>query len=70
VVLKEVCKANLRYAENLARTDLDVKVPKSTLHYWEVKHGGRGWGGVEGLLRMLTYKDFSYSMINSTKFMD
>jgi hypothetical protein len=39
VVLKEVCKANLRYAENLARTYLDVKIPKSTLHYWEVKHG-------------------------------
>jgi hypothetical protein len=38
--LKEVCKASLRYAESLSKTHLGVRIPKSTLHYWEVKHGG------------------------------
>jgi hypothetical protein len=39
LVLKEVCKASLRYAESLSKTHLGVKIPKSTLHYWEVRHG-------------------------------
>jgi hypothetical protein len=37
--LKEVCKASLRYAESLSQTHLGVRIPKSTLHYWEVRHG-------------------------------
>jgi hypothetical protein len=39
LVLKEVCKASLRYAESLSLTYLGVRIPKSTLHYWEVRHG-------------------------------
>jgi hypothetical protein len=39
LVLKEVCKASLRYTESLSKTHLGVRIPKSTLHYWEVKHG-------------------------------
>jgi hypothetical protein len=39
LVLKEVCKASLRYAESLSQTHLGVRIPKSTLHYWEVRHG-------------------------------
>jgi hypothetical protein len=48
LVLKEVCKASLRYAESLSKTYLAVRIPKSTLHYWEVKHGDVVGGGVEG----------------------
>jgi hypothetical protein len=39
LVLKEVCKASLRYAESLSLTYLGVRIPKSTLHYWKVRHG-------------------------------
>jgi hypothetical protein len=39
LVLKEVCKASLRYAESLSQTHLGVRIPKSTLHYWEIRHG-------------------------------
>ena len=38
LVLKEVCKVSLRYAEGLSLTCLGVRIPKSTLHYWEVRH--------------------------------
>jgi hypothetical protein len=33
LVLKEVCKASLRYAESLSQTHLGVRIPKSTLYY-------------------------------------
>jgi DNA-binding transcriptional regulator YiaG len=39
LALKEICKASLIYAESLFRMYLGVKIPKSTLHYWEVRHG-------------------------------
>jgi hypothetical protein len=38
LVLKEICKVSLRYAEGLSLKFLGVRVPKSTLHYWEVKY--------------------------------
>jgi len=39
LVLKGVCKASLRHAESLYKTHLGVRIPKSTLHYWEVRRG-------------------------------
>jgi hypothetical protein len=36
LVLKEVFKASLRYAGELSI--IGVRIPKSTLHYWEMKH--------------------------------
>jgi hypothetical protein len=39
LALKEICKASLIYAESLFRMYLGVKIPKSTPHYWEVRHG-------------------------------
>jgi len=36
LVLKEVCKVSLRYAEGLSLAYFGV--PKSTLHYWEMRH--------------------------------
>jgi len=51
LVLKEVCKVSLRYAEGLSLTFLGVRIPKSTLHYWEVRHGGYCGGGFEDALQ-------------------
>jgi hypothetical protein len=55
LVLKEVCKTGLRYAESLSQTHLGVRIPKSTLHYWEVRH------------REI---DYDYSVVYSKKFTD
>jgi hypothetical protein len=55
LVLKEVCKASLRYAESLSQTHLGVRIPNSNLHYWEVRHGEI---------------DYDYSLVDSTKFTD
>jgi hypothetical protein len=55
LVLKEVCMASLRYAESLSLTHLGVRIPKSILHYWEVRH------------REI---DYDYSVVYSTKFTD
>jgi len=49
LVLKEICKVSLRYAEDLPLTCFGVRIPKSTLHYWEMRHGDI----VERVLRML-----------------
>jgi len=70
LVLKEVCKASLRYAESLSQTYLGVRIPKSTLHYWEVKHGDVVVEVLKTLFRLLTYMDYDYSVIDSTKFTD
>ena len=66
--MKEVCKASLRYAESLSRTHLGVKIPKSTLHYWEVRHGDVVGEVLKVLLRLLSTID--YSVVDSTKFTD
>jgi len=70
LVLKEVCKVSLRYAEGLSLTCLGVRIPKSTLHYWEVRHGDI----VEEVLRMLfsllSLIEYDYSIMDSTKFAD
>jgi len=70
LVLKEVCKASLRYAESLSQTHLGVRIPKSTLHYWEVKHGDVVEEVLKALLKLLTQMDYDYSVIDSTKFTD
>jgi len=51
LVLKEVCKVSLRYAEGLSLTFLGVRIPKSTLHYWEVRHGRYCGKGFEDALQ-------------------
>jgi len=51
LVLKEVCKVSLRYVEGLSLACLGVRIPKSTLHYWEVRHGGYCGGGFEDALQ-------------------
>jgi len=38
LVLKEVCMVSLRYAEGLSLAYFGVRIPKSTLHYWEMRH--------------------------------
>jgi hypothetical protein len=70
LVLEEVCKASLRYAESLSQTHLDVRIPKSTLHYWEVRHGDVVWVVLKMLLRLLSTIDYNYLVVDSTKFTD
>jgi hypothetical protein len=70
LVLKEVCKASLRYAESLSQTHLGVRIPKSTLHFWEVRHGDVVVEVLKILLRLLSYMDYDYSVVDSTKFTD
>jgi hypothetical protein len=67
LILKEVCKASLRYAESLCRMYLGVKIPKSTLHYWEVRHGDVVEEVLKALFRLLGLMDYDYSVIGSTK---
>jgi hypothetical protein len=70
LALKEVCKASLRYAESLSQVYLGVKIPKSTLHYWEVRHGDVVEEVLKALFRLLSLMDYDYSVIDSTKFTD
>jgi hypothetical protein len=70
LVLKEVCKVSLRYAEGLSLAYLGVRVPKSTLHYWEVKHGDIVERVLRILFRLLSLIEYDYSIIDSTKFAD
>jgi len=34
LVLKEVCRVSLRYAEGFSPAYFYARIPKSTLHYW------------------------------------
>jgi len=54
LALKEVCKASLRYAESLSQIHLGVKIPRSTLHYWEVRRGDVVGEVLKALLRLLS----------------
>jgi len=70
LALKEVCKASLRYAEGLCRMYLGVRIPKSTLHYWEVRHGDIVEEVLRALFRLLSLMDYDYSVVDSTKLTD
>jgi hypothetical protein len=60
----------LRYAESLSQTHLGVRIPKSTLRYWEVRHGDVVGEVLKALLRLLSLMDYDYSVVDSTKFTD
>jgi hypothetical protein len=60
----------LRYAESLSQTHLGVRIPRSTLHYWEVRRGGVVVEVLKAILRLLTHVDYDYSVVDSTKFTD
>jgi len=64
--LKEVCKVSLRYAEGLSTVYFSV--PKSTLHYWEMRHGDIVERVLRILFKLLSLIEYDYSIINSTKF--
>ena len=60
----------MRYAESLSKRHLGVRILKSTLHYWEVRHGDVVGEVLKAFLGLLTYMDYDYSVIDSTKFTD
>ena len=68
LVLKEVCKVSLRYAEGLSTAYFSV--PKSTLHYWEMRHGDIVEEVLRMLFKLLSLIEYDYSIIDSTKFAD
>jgi hypothetical protein len=57
----------LRYAESLSQTHLGVKIPKSTLRYWEARHGDMVGEVLKALLRLLSLMDYDYSVVDSTR---
>ena len=70
LVLKEVCKVSLRYAEGLSTAYFGVRIPKSTLHYWEVRHGDIVERVLRMLFKLLSLIEYDYSIMDSTKFAD
>jgi hypothetical protein len=70
LVLKEICKVSLRYAEGLSLTCFGVRVPKSTLHYWEMRHRDVVVEVLRTLFRLLSLIEYEYSIIDSTKITD
>jgi hypothetical protein len=60
----------LRYAGSLSQTNLGVRIPKSTIHYWEARHGDVVGELLKALLRLLSLMDYDYSVVDSTKFTD
>jgi hypothetical protein len=60
----------LRYAESLSQTHLGVRIPKSTLSYWEARHGDVVGEVLKALLRLLSLMDYDYSVVDSTWFTD
>ena len=61
---------SLRYAEGLSLTCLGVRIPKSTLHYWEMRHGDIVERVLRILFSLLSLIEYDYSIIDSTKFAD
>jgi hypothetical protein len=68
LVLKEVFKASLRHAGKLSLTYLGVRIPKSTLHYWEMRHGDIVGEVLKIIFRLLNL--IEYSVVDSTKLSD
>ncbi|MCL7384464.1 MAG: hypothetical protein LZ174_09275 [Thaumarchaeota archaeon] len=60
----------MRYAESLPQTHLGVRIPKSTLHYWKVRHGDMVVEVLKTLLKLLSLMDYNYSVVDSMKFTD
>ncbi len=70
LVLKEVFKVSLRYAENISIMILGERIPKSTLSYWEVNHNRLVKDVLEALLGILRLVSYDYTVLDSTKFTD
>lgn len=70
LALKKACKASLKYAKSPSHTCLGVRMPKSTLHHWEVKRGDVVEKVLKELFRPLTLMDYGYPVIGSTKVAD
>jgi len=47
-----------------------VRVPKSTLHYWEMRHGDIVEEVLRLLFRLLSLIEYDYSIVDSTKLTD
>lgn len=70
LVLKEVYKASLRYSESLSLSILGIRIPKSTLNYWEINYESLIKEIKDALMKILNYLDYYYTVLDSTKFTD
>ena len=70
LVLKEMYKASLRYSESLSLSILGIKIPKSTLNYWEINYEFLVKEIKDALMKILNYLDYYYTVLDSTKFTD
>ncbi len=68
IVLKEVFKCSLRYSESLARKFLKVRIPKSTLNYWEINHSDLIKEVLKAITGLLIQVNYLYTFLDSTKF--
>ena len=70
LILKEILKISLRYAESYSLIYLHIRIPKSTLNYWEIKHGDIIEKVLITIFSILLFIDYDYSIMDSTKFND
>jgi len=70
LVLKEVCRVSLRYAESLSLAYFCARIPKSTIHYWEMRHGDIVKRVLRMLFKLLSLIEYDYSIIDSTRSAD
>lgn len=70
LVLKEMCKLSLRYAESCSSMHLNERIPKSTLSYWEINHGSIVMVVLTALFGVLRLLSYDYTVLDSTRFTD
>ena len=61
---------SLRYAEGLSPAYFGARIPKSTLHYWVMRHGDIVERVLRMLFKLLSLIEYDYSIIDSTRFAD
>jgi hypothetical protein len=70
LVLKEIGKMSLRYAESYALICIHETIPKSTLNYWEINCGFLLKSLLEELFKVIRFIRYDYTVLDSTKFTD
>jgi hypothetical protein len=57
-------------SESYSLIYLHIRIPKSTLNYWEIKHGNLIEKVLIVIFSILLFIDYDYSIMDSTKFND
>jgi hypothetical protein len=70
LVLKEMDKLSLRYAESLSSMHFGERIPRSTMSYWELNYGFLVEEVLKILFGVLCPLEYDYTVLGSTKFTD